>query len=141
MKDLLRSIYWQIIKRLPAQLVINIENLLTYKRIFNKNNIEFFGEKIQWMKLYGNLEKYTDYADKYKVREYIKEKIGEEYLIPLLGVYDKAEDILYEKLPNKFVIKCNHGSGYNLIVLNKDSINTKKYYNSNKKDSNIFNLC
>ena len=133
MKDLLRSIYWQIIKRLPAKLVINIENLLTYKRIFNKNNIEFFGEKIQWMKLYGNLEKYTDYADKYKVREYIKEKIGEEYLIPLLGVYDKAEDILYEKLPNKFVIKCNHGSGYNLIVLNKDSINTKKINNKLNK--------
>ena len=50
-------------------------------------------------------------ADKYKVREYIKEKIGEEYLIPLLGVYDKFEDIDFSTLPNKFVIKPNHTSG------------------------------
>ena len=87
-------------------------------------------EKIQWLKLYGNLEKYNDYVDKYKVREYIKNTIGEEYLIPLLGAYDRVEEIDYKKLPNKFVMKLNHGSGYNIIVKSKEKENI---FNINKK--------
>jgi hypothetical protein len=62
-------------------------------------------------------------ADKYLVREWVKERIGEEYLIPLLGVYDKFDDIDFDKLPNQFVIKCNHGSGMNIIVKNKAELN------------------
>ncbi len=62
-------------------------------------------------------------ADKYLVRDWVKEKVGEEYLIPLLGVYDKFEDIDFDKLPNQFVIKCNHGSGYNIIVKDKSKLN------------------
>jgi hypothetical protein len=62
-------------------------------------------------------------ADKYLVREWVKERIGEEYLIPLLGVYDKFDDIDFDKLPNQFVIKCNHGSGWNIIVKNKAELN------------------
>ena len=57
------------------------------------------------------------------VRDWVKEKIGEQYLIPLLGVYDKFEDIDFDKLPNQFVIKCNHGSGYNIIVKDKFQFN------------------
>jgi len=126
MTDTLRSIYWDLLKILPTIIVVNIENLFTYKRLFRKSRIDYFGEKIQWLKLYGNLEKYEKYADKYKVREYIKETIGEQYLIKLLGVYDKAENIPYETLPNKFVIKANHGSGYNIIVKDKASLDIKK---------------
>ena len=117
MREIFRKIYYFIIKKLPDKLVINIENFITYKRFLNKENPEYFGEKIQWLKLYGNLEKYNDYVDKYKVREFVSNVIGEEYLIPLLGAYDKPEEIDYEKLPNQFVLKLNHGSGYNLSLI------------------------
>lgn len=64
---------------------------------------------MQWLNLYDSTPIKTRLSDKYLVRSWIKEKIGEQYLIPLLGVYDRFEDINFEKLPNKFVIKCNHG--------------------------------
>ena len=60
------------------------------------------------------------------VREYVSDKIGEKYLIPLLGAYKKFEDINFNNLPNKFVIKCNHGSGFNIIVKNKTNLNISK---------------
>lgn len=129
MKKFFRRVYYTILKKLPAKLVVNIENLFTYKRLFNKNKAEYFGEKVQWLKLYGNLEKYNDYVDKYLVRNYIKEKIGEEYLIPLIAVYNKPEEIDYSKLPEQFVLKENHGSGYNIIVDNKETLDIDKTNN------------
>ena len=65
----------------------------------------------------------TKLSDKYLVRGWISDKIGDKYLIPLLGVYEKFEDIDFKKLPNKFVIKCNHGKKYNIIVRNKSHLN------------------
>lgn len=94
-----------------------------YKRAMKQDldldNPKTFNEKIQWLKLYDSTPIKTRLADKYLVRDWVKEKIGEEYLIPLLGVYDKFDDIDFEKLPDKFVMKCNHGSGYNIIVKDK----------------------
>lgn len=88
----------------------------------NLDNPKTFNEKIQWLKLYDNTPIKTILADKYLARNWIKEKIGEEYLVPLLGVYERFEDINFEKLPEKFALKCNHGSGYNLIVTDKNKI-------------------
>lgn len=65
----------------------------------------------------------TRLSDKYEVRKWVEEKIGVEYLIPLLGVYDNFDDIDFDKLPNRFVLKCNHGSGYNILVKNKLEFN------------------
>ena len=131
MKELMRKIYYFIIRFLPDKLVINFENYRAYKRFLpkNKKDIKYFGEKIQWLKLYGNLEKYNDYVDKYLVRNYIKSEIGEEYLIPLLGVYDNSKDIDYNVLPNKFVMKINNGSAMNIIVKDKNSENLGKINN------------
>lgn len=75
------------------------------------------------MKLYDSTPLKTKLADKYLVREYVKEKIGEEYLVSLLGVWDKFDDIDFNKLPNKFVLKCNHGSGWNMVVTDKSKFN------------------
>ena len=85
-----------------------------------------FNEKIQWLKLYDSTPIKTRLIDKYLVRGWIMETIGEEYLIPLLGVYDNFDDIQFEKLPNKFVIKCNHGAKYTIIVPNKKNLNLTK---------------
>ena len=81
-----------------------------------------FNEKIQWLKLYDSTPIKTRLADKYLVREWVKEKIGEKYLAPLLGVYDRFEDIDFNQLPNQFVIKCNHGCGYNIVVEDKSQL-------------------
>ena len=78
-----------------------------------------YNEKLQWIKLYDRKPEYVMYADKYKVREYIVKTIGENYLIPLIGMYKRAEDIPWQDLPNRFVLKCNHASGTNIICKNK----------------------
>ena len=81
-----------------------------------------FNEKIQWLKIYDKNPLRTQLTDKYLVRDYVKKSVGDKYLIPLLGVWDKFEDIDFDKLPDKFVLKCNHGSGWNLIVQDKSQI-------------------
>lgn len=90
------------------------------------SNPQTFNEKLQWLKLYDRKPEYTMMVDKYKVREYIKEQLGEEYLIPLLGVWDKAEDIDFDKLPNQFVLKCNHNSGFGMYICKDKSKLTQK---------------
>lgn len=126
LKKKFKQSYRNTLKILPTKLVLNIENLRGYHKIINFKNPKYFGEKLQWLKVYGNLEKYTEYVDKYKVRNYVKNKIGDEYLIPLLGVYNKTSDINYQNLPKTFVLKINNGSGYNLIVTDKNCINKDK---------------
>lgn len=85
----------------------------------NLKNPKTFNEKIQWSKLYDTTPLKTLLADKYLVRQYVKDKIGEEYLINLYGVWDNFDDIDFDILPETFVLKCNHGSGYNIIVKDK----------------------
>lgn len=84
-----------------------------------------YTEKIQWRKLYDNNHMYSILADKYAVREWVKKKIGEEYLIPLLGVWDRAEDIDFDQLPDSFVLKTNNAYNTNIIVRNKEDINKR----------------
>lgn len=91
----------------------------------NIDNPQTFNEKIQWMKIYDSNPTKTLLADKYLVRDWVKNKIGEEHLIKLLGVWDKFDDIDFDKLPEQFVLKCNHGCGYNIIVRDKSNLNIK----------------
>lgn len=88
-----------------------------------------FNEKLQWLKLYDRNQKYTEYVDKYEVRKYIKTKIGKEYLIPLLAVYEKFNDINFDDLPNRFVLKCTHDSGRVVICKDKTKLDIKKASN------------
>lgn len=92
----------------------------------NLDNPKTFNEKLQWLKIHDRKEEYTALTDKYLVREYVKEKIGEKYLIPLLGVWDDAKDIDFDALPNEFVLKCNHDSGSVVICKDKSTLNKKK---------------
>lgn len=89
-------------------------------------NPKTFNEKLQWLKLYDRKPEYTIMVDKYKVRDYIKEKIGEEYLIPLIGVWDNPDDIDFKALPNQFVLKCNHNSGLGMYICKDKSKLTPK---------------
>lgn len=76
-------------------------------------------EKLNWMKLHFRDPLQRVAADKYAVREHVKAKIGEQYLIPLIKKYDRAEDLRFAELPDAFVLKVNHGSGQNWIVKDK----------------------
>ena len=103
------------------------QNALGYE--LNLENPRTFNEKLQWLKLYYHDPLMTKCADKYLVREYIKETIGEEYLIPLIGVWDRVEDIDFDKLPNQFVLKVNWGSGQNIIVKDKSKLDIEETKN------------
>lgn len=92
----------------------------------NLKNPNTFNEKLQWLKLYNRKDEYTKLVDKYQVREYVKAKIGEEYLIPCLGVYNDVKEIDFEKLPNEFVLKTTHDSGTVVVCKNKDTLDKKK---------------
>lgn len=98
------------------------------------DNPQTFNEKLQWLKLYDRKPEYTIMVDKYKARKYIKEKIGEEYLIPLLGVWDKAEDIDFDALPNQFVLKCNHNSGLGMYICKDKSKLTENQIKAIRKN-------
>lgn len=75
-----------------------------------------FNEKIQWMKVFGRMEQYTKMTDKILVREYVKDKVGDKYLIRLLGIWNNFADIPFSKLPDIFMLKCNHGCEMNMII-------------------------
>lgn len=85
-------------------------------RPLNLEDPQLFSEKLQWLKLYDRNPLYTQLVDKYRVREYVAEKIGEEHLIPLLGVWDDPDDIDFDALPDQFVLKCNHNSGTGMCI-------------------------
>ena len=88
--------------------------------------VNTFNEKIQWLKINDRNDLYTIMADKYLSKEYIASIIGKEYVVPLLGVWDKAEEIEFDKLPKQFVLKTNHDCGGLVICKNKDDFNKKK---------------
>ena len=85
----------------------------------NLKNPITFDEKLQWLKLYDRKDEYTVWADKYEVRNYVAEKLGEQYLIPLLGVWNSADELKLDDLPEQFVLKCTHDSASVCICTNK----------------------
>lgn len=89
----------------------------------NWENLKTYTEKMQWAKLYDRDPKKTLLADKYKVRTWVADQIGEEYLIPLLGCWNSFNEIDFISLPKQFVLKTNHGTGTNMIVKDKATIN------------------
>jgi len=91
-----------------------------------------FNEKTQWLKLYNRHQEFTTMADKLAVRKIISELIGEQYLIPLLKIYNNADEIVLDELPEKFVLKCTHDSGSVIICEDKTKFDlafAKKYLN------------
>lgn len=82
----------------------------------NLTNPQTFNEKLQWLKLHDRKPEYTTMVDKYAVKKYVADIIGEEYIIPTLGVWDDSDEIDFDKLPNQFVLKCNHNSGTGMCI-------------------------
>lgn len=96
-------------------------------------NPRTFNEKLQWLKLYDRKPIYTTMVDKFAVKQYVAERIGDEYVIPLLGVWDRVDDIVWDMLPNQFVIKCSHDSGGVVICKDKSRFDKDKAIKDLKK--------
>lgn len=105
--------YLKLIYRIKMGKKLNLDNPRTYN------------EKLQWLKLYDRTPLYTKLVDKYEVKKYIAEKIGPEYLIPTLGVWDRFEDIDFQALPDQFVLKCTHDSGGLVICKDKSKLDRR----------------
>lgn len=103
---------------MPADEFLKRMYSIRMNRELNLDNPQTYTEKLQWLKLYDHRPEYTNMVDKYAVKEYVAEKIGSEYVIPLLGSWDRVEDIDFDALPEKFVLKTSHDSGG--IVVCKD---------------------
>ena len=95
-------------------------------KVLDFNNLRTFTEKLQWIKIFDATPIKSRLADKYLVRPWVAEKIGEQYLIPLLGAWDDFDDIDFDALPEQFVLKCNHGSNMNIIVRDKKTFDREK---------------
>ena len=92
----------------------------------NLENPTTIQDKLAWLNIYDENPLKTKCADKIKLHEYCKEKLGKDICVPILHVYDKVEDINWDELPEQFVMKCNHGSGMNIIVKNKKELDIEK---------------
>ena len=102
--------------RLYLKLMFNLK--MSYK--LNLDNPQTFNEKLQWLKLYNRRPEYTQIVDKVESKKYIANLIGEEYIIPTLGVWDTFDEIDFDKLPSQFVLKTTHGGGNMGVVICKD---------------------
>lgn len=133
-EELLKKLSLAVLKadkkiKLPDKLFIKALYRFTFEKKLNLKNPKGFNEKMQWLKLYDRKKEYTEMVDKYKVKQYVANKIGKEYVIPLYGVWEKFDDIDFGSLPDKFVLKCTHDSGGLVIVDNKDKLDIDKAKN------------
>jgi len=113
---------FKVFRILPDRLFLKIEFKLRTGSKLNIDSPKSFNEKLQWLKLYDRRPEYTMMVDKYEVRKFVARKIGEKYLIPLLGVYNSFDEIDFSKLPDQFVLKPNHTSGNVFICKDKSKI-------------------
>lgn len=110
----------RIQKFIPDKPYVKLYYYLTMGKKLNLKNPKTFNEKLNWLKLYDRIPLYTTLVDKYEVKDWVKAKIGEEYVIPTLGVWDSFEEIPFDELPNQFVLKTTHGGGSVGVVICKD---------------------
>lgn len=122
-KDLVTKYFYLLFTTCKSRLSKKFRTKLDRDLVLHKPI--YYNDKLQWLKLYWRDDLAYKVADKYRVREYVSNTIGEEYLNDLYGVYKSASDIDFSKLPKKFVLKTTHGSGYNFICTDKEELNPK----------------
>ncbi len=129
----------RIIKNLlPDLLFLKREFRIRMGYSLNLRNPRTFNEKLNWLKLYDRKPIYTTLVDKYAVKKWVADKIGEKYIIPTLGVWESVEEIPFSELPSQFVLKCTHDSGGLVVCKDKSTLDfsaaKKKLQDSLKKN-------
>lgn len=123
---------------LPDKIYLKLRFLASMDKNLNLVNPKTFNEKLQWLKLYDRNPIYPSLVDKISVRKFVTEKIGEKYLIPLIGIWENPEEIQFDQLPDKFVLKCNHNSGAGItICTDKSKLNKGDTIEKLKKATKI----
>lgn len=110
---------------IPDKLYLQLKYKRDYGSYISWNNPQRFDEKMQWLKLYYRKPIMVKLVDKYEVKKYVEKKIGAEYIIPTLNIYNTFDEIDFSKLPDQFVLKCTHDSGGNVICKNKKLLDQK----------------
>lgn len=126
------------LKFLPDITYIKLYFKLRVKRKLDIKNPKYFNDKMQWLKFNYRFPLQSIVSDKYLARDYVEEKIGKQYLIPLYGVWDKFDEIDFNILPEQFVLKCNHDSGGLVICQDKNKFvlsKAKKIIENSLKDN------
>lgn len=126
------KVFWGLFLKRVAPYIKNDERYIRLKwwstmdYSLNLKNPKTFNEKIQWLKLHDRNPEYIKMVDKVEAKKYVASIIGEEYIIPTIGVYEKVDDIDFEKLPKQFVLKCTHDSNGVVICKDKSTFDIKK---------------
>lgn len=129
--DVLLSKYGHFI---PDKLYLKLKFRLREGYWMDFENPHTLNEKLQWLKLHNRQDKYTLYSDKYEVKKYIREVLGEGYVIPTIGIWDNPEEIDFSKLPEKFVLKPTHNSSVGrCICTDKSKLDIRKAISVLKK--------
>lgn len=106
----------------PDKWYVKLEYRCLMGKRLDLKHPQTFNEKLQWLKIYDRRPEYTTMVDKYAVKQYVADRIGAEYIIPTLGVWDRPELIEWDGLPDKFVLKCTHNSGGLVICKDKKKL-------------------
>jgi hypothetical protein len=107
---------------IPTRLYLQLIYLWKFRRLPNIEAPTTLNEKLLWKKLYGYKPLHTTITDKYAVREWVADRIGQEYLIPMIAAFETVKELDFERLPESFIIKTSHGSGQNVIIHSKDFV-------------------
>jgi len=107
---------------IPDSIYLRVLFRVRVGKKLNLKNPQTFNEKLQWLKLYNRKPEYTTMVDKYAVKQWVTERIGGEYVVPTIGVWDFFDEINFDILPNQFVLKCTHDSGGLVICQDKNKL-------------------
>jgi len=121
-----KSLLYRFGSRLSDSLYLRLLYYFQMGKKLDLKHPKTFNEKLQWLKLYDHRPEYATMVDKYAVKDYVANIIGQEYIIPTLGVWDRPEDIAWDELPRQFVLKATHGGGSKGVVICKDKLNFDK---------------
>ena len=116
----------RLLNWMPDKPYLQIFYYAEFGKFIDFKNPKTFNEKLNWLKLYYRRPDLITLVDKYEVKKYIADKIGEQHVIPTLGVWDKFKDINFNELPNQFVLKCTHDSGGLVVCKDKSKLNLKE---------------
>lgn len=116
----------QMLNWMPDKAFLKLRYRTFFHKKLNLKDPKTFNEKLQWIKLYDRKPEYIEMVDKLAVKDYVAQRLGEEYIVPTLGAWDRVEDIDFDALPEQFVLKCNHDSGSVVICRDRKSFDFAK---------------
>lgn len=126
LQQLRYNISRSIARILPDKLYLSIKFRTHVGYWMDWKNPQTFCEKLQWLKVYDRHPEYSKMVDKVSAKDYVAGIVGEEYIIPTLAVYNTAEEIDFDKLPNQFVLKCSHDSGGVVVCKDKSKLDVEQ---------------